>query len=327
MTRPATSARATVVIAAWNAQATIERAITSALAQTLPVDVVVVDDASTDDTAEIVETLSRGAPALRLLRQQNNGGPAAARNRAIAESTAPWIAPLDSDDVMAPDRLARLVTQAEAETLDFLADDIEKVDEADLDGPRTRLWSDTEIGMADIDAASFVIGNLSTRHGMRREMGFLKPVIRRSFLNTHSLTYADLRLGEDYELYTRALILGARFRLVDPHGYLATVRANSLSGQHPTEAHAALMEADRQLLALPQTDDATRAALKAHLMEEHKKWALALHDRRGQCPRYRSRIGLLSRPCSSDRRSVPTIGPGIVAAHVRAPANAQGVDP
>ena len=265
--------RATVVIAAWNAAATIERAVDSALAQTLPVEVVVVDDASSDATAARVADRAATAPALRLLRQQVNAGPAAARNRAIAESRAPWIAVLDSDDTMTPGRLERLVARAEAADLDFLADDIEKVSEADPDGPRTRLWSDAPIGEIDIDAATFVEGNLSSRHGGRREMGFLKPVMRRAFLERHSLAYADMRLGEDYELYARALILGARFRLTDPAGYLATVRSGSLSDHHSTETHAVLMSADARLMALPQADARTRAALAAHRLEQHKRWA------------------------------------------------------
>lgn len=266
--------RATVVIAAWTAEATILRAVDSALAQTLPVEVVVVDDASPDGTAALVERRAAADPRLRLLRQAVNRGPAAARNRAIEASRAPWVAVLDADDMMAPDRLERLVTRAEDQRLDFLADDIEKVSEEAPDGPRTRLFSDAEIGEIEVTPAMFVQSNLTSgRTGHRREMGFLKPVMRRAFLDDHGLRYADLRLGEDYELYTRALILGARFRLTDPRGYIAVVRPNSLSGQHPTEAHARMMEADRALLALPQLDAETRAALEAHLLEEHKKWA------------------------------------------------------
>ncbi|EYD70346.1 glycosyltransferase family 2 protein [Limimaricola hongkongensis] len=268
---PATP-RATVVIAAWNAEASIDRAIASALRQTLPVEVVVVDDASTDGTRGRIAALARANPALRCIGQDRNPGPAEARNRAIEASRAPWIAVLDADDVMAPDRLERLVRQAEAARLDFLADDIEKVDEADPDGPRQRLYSDHAIGTIDIDAAAFIRANLAAGHGDRREMGFLKPVMRRGFLDRHALRYAPLRLGEDYDLYARALIRGARFRLTDPCGYLATVRANSLSGRHATQDHAALMAADRRMLSQPGLSRETRAALRAHLLEHHRKW-------------------------------------------------------
>lgn len=97
-----TPPRVTVVIAAWNAETTILRAIDSALAQTVPVEVVVVDDRSTDDTRALAEGRASCDPRLTVLSQAENGGPSAARNRAIAESHAPWIAVLDSDDWMEP---------------------------------------------------------------------------------------------------------------------------------------------------------------------------------------------------------------------------------
>lgn len=263
---------ATIVIAAFNARQTIRAALESALAQSAPVEIVVVDDASQDATARAVEAIAQEAPHVRLLRQDRNAGPAVARNRAIAHSTAPWIAVLDSDDIMAPDRIARLVARATAENLDFLADDIEKGHPDDDPGSRTRLWSDTTIGLLRIDAATFIRANLASGRGERREIGFLKPVMRRSFLDRHGLRYAPLRLGEDYDLYARALICGARFGVCDPCGYLAAVRDGSLSGSHPTFVHADLMAADDRMLAMPGLTRETRRALLDHRMEHHKKW-------------------------------------------------------
>ncbi len=263
---------ATIVIAAFNAEETIGAALASALAQTVPVEIVVVDDASQDATAGMVEAIAKQAPNLRLLRQDLNAGPAAARNRAIDSSTAPWIAVLDADDIMAPGRIAQLIARATAENLDFLADDIEKGHPDDDPGSRTRLWSDTPIGLVPIDAAGFVRGNLATGRGERREMGFLKPVMCRAFLDRHALRYGPLRLGEDYDLYARALILGARFGLCDPCGYLAVVRDDSLSGSHPTWVHADLMAADDRMLAMAGLTTGTRHALRDHRLEHHKKW-------------------------------------------------------
>ncbi|WP_299567685.1 glycosyltransferase family 2 protein [uncultured Sulfitobacter sp.] len=263
---------ATIVIAAFNAAHTIRAAIDSALAQTAPVEIVVVDDASQDHTAEIVDAIAKTVPNLRLLRQDHNAGPAAARNRAIAHSTAPWVAVLDADDVMAPNRIATLAAQATSENLDFLADDIEKGDPGSDPGSRTRLWSDTTIGLQRIEAAAFIRANLASGCGERREMGFLKPLMRRAFLDRHGLRYGPLRLGEDYDLYARALILGARFGLCDPCGYLAVVREESLSGSHPTFVHADLMAADDRMLAMPGLSPQTRRALSDHRLEHHKKW-------------------------------------------------------
>ncbi|SHI29325.1 glycosyltransferase family 2 protein [Wenxinia saemankumensis] len=265
----------TIVIAAWNAEATLGRAIDSALSQQgVAVEVLVIDDASSDGTAALAERRAGPDGRLRLLRMPRNGGPAAARNMALTAARAAWIAPLDADDMMEPERIRRLLDIASDEDADMVADDLWRQEEADRDGrTRCRLFSDAPIGRVRLDAASFVSGNLSSRHGGRRELGFVKPLMRKDFLDRHGLRYPDLRLGEDYALYTRALLLGARFVLTDPAGYVAIVREGSLSGRHPTEVHGALAAEDRALLAMPQATGQARRVLRAHLREVQKEWA------------------------------------------------------
>ena len=274
MTDPLGSAPlVTIVIAAWNARDTILRAVDSALAQTVPVEVVVVDDGSTDDTLALART--RVEPGLRLtvLAQRANMGPSAARNRAIAESGAPWIAVLDADDRMLPDRMERLIAEAVRHGSDFMADDLWKLPEGAPETDKHPMIGGLTAPMP-LSAAEFVASNLSSRHGGRREMGFLKPLMARAFLDRHGLSYdPDIRLGEDYVLYTQALLAGARFWLAPPAGYVAFVRTTSLSGSHPTRAHADLIRADRAMLARADLDVGVRRALEAHLMEQRKKWA------------------------------------------------------
>lgn len=94
----------TVVIPAYNRAYLIERAIASAWGQTLlPAEVIVVDDHSTDGTAEVA-----AAAGARVLRHESNRGPAAARNTAVSVATQPWVAVLDSDDEWLPHHLATL---------------------------------------------------------------------------------------------------------------------------------------------------------------------------------------------------------------------------
>lgn len=111
MTRPPL---VSVIVAAYNAERFIEATCRSALAQThTPLEIVVVDDGSTDGTAAIVERLTAADPRLRLIRQTNQGV-AAARNRALAASTGDFVAPLDADDLWDPDKVARQVAALES---------------------------------------------------------------------------------------------------------------------------------------------------------------------------------------------------------------------
>jgi glycosyltransferase involved in cell wall biosynthesis len=95
--------RFSVVIPAFNASETIVAAIGSVLAQTArDLEAVVVDDGSTDQTADLVQRLKD--PRLRLVRREN-GGPAKARNAGIAASRGQYVTFLDSDDLLLPDYL------------------------------------------------------------------------------------------------------------------------------------------------------------------------------------------------------------------------------
>lgn len=263
-----------VIIPVWNASATLARAVESVLAQQdVRVEAVLVDDCSTDDSVAIARDMAARHPNVIVAEQSANGGPAAARNRAIALSGAPWVTPLDSDDFMRPGRLRALLSHAQAMGCDFVADDLYQVRDTDIEGPVRRLWSDEAIGTVRVTLDDFVAGNISAKHGGRREMGFVKPLIRRAFLEQHDLRYAqDMRLGEDYELYARALLAGARFDLIDPQGYVAVIRAGSLSGHHGARELGALVAADRRLLQSPGLAPGSRELLRQHLRETEIRW-------------------------------------------------------
>jgi glycosyltransferase involved in cell wall biosynthesis len=95
--------RISALIPTYNRRTFTCRAIDSVFAQTLPVDeVIVVDDGSTDGTAE--EILSRYGSRVTLLRQKN-AGVSAARNSGIRIARGEWLAFLDSDDVWSPRKL------------------------------------------------------------------------------------------------------------------------------------------------------------------------------------------------------------------------------
>lgn len=100
-----------VVVAAYNAQATLSQTLASVLAQSYErLELIVVDDGSTDATAAIVEALAALDGRVRLVRQ-SNAGVAAARNQGLRLARGEFIAPLDADDLWAPSKLARMVAR------------------------------------------------------------------------------------------------------------------------------------------------------------------------------------------------------------------------
>lgn len=104
--------RVSVIIPTWNRANTIEKAIYSALAQTLPpLEVLVCDDGSTDNTRELVQSIDD--LRVRWLTGSRGGRPAIPRNRGIAESKGDWLAFLDSDDEWVPEKLEKQLHLAE----------------------------------------------------------------------------------------------------------------------------------------------------------------------------------------------------------------------
>src|SRR6478752_6225540 len=107
-----------VVIPTYNVALCVERAIRSALDQSLqPVEVIVVDDGSTDATCDVVSRLGRDDARIKLLKQLVNKGPGAARNVGFESAKGDWIAILDADDAYFGDRLRDLVKAAETRDL------------------------------------------------------------------------------------------------------------------------------------------------------------------------------------------------------------------
>jgi glycosyltransferase involved in cell wall biosynthesis len=99
-----------VVIPAYNAQGFVGATLHSLVNQSYPhLEIIVVDDGSTDNTAQIVMGWKKRDHRIRLL-QQPNAGVAAARNLAIRSSRGSFIAPVDADDVCQPDKISKLMT-------------------------------------------------------------------------------------------------------------------------------------------------------------------------------------------------------------------------
>jgi glycosyltransferase involved in cell wall biosynthesis len=105
--RPFVDELVSIVVPAFNAAATIHETVASALNQTHHnIEVIVVDDGSTDQTKDISASLIEGDSRVRYIYKAN-GGVASARNLGIAEAQGAFIATLDADDLWYPTKLTR----------------------------------------------------------------------------------------------------------------------------------------------------------------------------------------------------------------------------
>lgn len=212
-----------VIMANYRGARFIEQALESILAQTVAdIEVIVSDDASPDDSVARVAALQRRDPRIRLLVAETNGGPARCRNRALAEARGKWIALVDSDDLIHPERFERLLAAAERLGVDIVADDLLHFHD---DGTPSRLLlPEGQQAPLKITAVDWILA------GSNRlpPLGYLKPLLRATALD--GLRYDEtLRIGEDYDFMLRLLLKGATLQVVPEPWYFYRRHSQSFS--------------------------------------------------------------------------------------------------
>lgn len=263
-----------VVMPVFNGAQWLQAAVDSVLAQTLPsLELLIVDDASTDASAQIAAAYARRDPRVRLLRQPVNRGQAAARNLAMSRARGVWVAPVDADDEIRPDRLRRLVDAAAREQADLIADGILFEGERQPGVPAELMtWrqSGKQHRLPRLSAAMLIRSGIG---GGCRSLGYLKPLMRRRFLEERQLRYAeDLRFAEDFNLYARALFRGARFVLFPESHYVYWQTPESAS-RTSIERIAQHAVANSQRLRHELPDDEA-GEVTAALDEYEQRWRL-----------------------------------------------------
>ncbi len=234
------------VIAAYNAEETLERAIDSALAQgAVSMEVVVVDDCSTDSTREIVS--NHPDPRVRLVAMPRNGGPGAARNAGLDAACGRWVAVLDSDDALRPDRMARLIARAEKADAQIAVDNLDVIRE-DI-GTTLPMFPEAMLARLPLlTLAKFIASNMI--FASEHNFGYMKPVFQRAFLEEHHLRFDEtLRIGEDYTFLASALARGGVCVVEPTVGYLYYIRDGSISRVLKKEHVDAMLAADARFFA------------------------------------------------------------------------------
>lgn len=189
-----------VVLPVFNGAGTIARAIGSILDQTLrQFELIVVDDGSTDGTAEVVRKLAD--PRIKLVRRSHSGV-ASAANTALRMTSSPIIARMDADDFAYPRRLEQqlhLLLEQPFAAVGCQVHIVDKCNQSVASMQRYQSWINQETLMSEqISALRFV------------EFPLVNPTImgRRAYFE---LRFANNDLPEDYDLMLRAAARGMRF--------------------------------------------------------------------------------------------------------------------
>lgn len=256
---PALQPVVSVVMANFRGAAHLAGAMRAVLNQTeRRLELIVADDASDDDSVAIARGIAGGDARVRVIASARNQGPAATRNLALDAARGDWIAVVDSDDLIHPERLARLIAAAEGAGADLAADDLVYFGAVAEPRGRTLLQP---LGLAApmwLGTAPYLRANGGDP--ALPAFGYLKPVIRRTRLGERRYDPA-LRIGEDYDLVLRLLIDGARFLLLPDPLYAYRRHPGSISHRLSVETVEAMLAAHRALP--PLTDPEARRAAGA----------------------------------------------------------------
>ena len=233
-----------VVVPVFNAESTIERAVDSILGQSLsPLELIVVDDGSTDQTMQVLNSFNDDRI---VLVQQPHQGVVAAANVGTELAKAPLIARMDADDVSDLERLEKQAKWLRIHELDAVGCQIRITDEqggrsASLS--RYAKWINDETITSDsIAALRFV------------ELPIVNPTIlgRREYFE---LGFRDNGFPEDYDLMLRAAATGMKFGKVPETLFDWTDSAGRLTRTHENFSDDAFMRCRRtHLLAGPMAE-------------------------------------------------------------------------
>jgi glycosyltransferase involved in cell wall biosynthesis len=266
-----------VIMANYNSGGFIARAVESVLAQTLQdLELIISDDGSTDDSLSVISQIGARDGRVRLLLSAENGGPATARNRAFDIARGRWIAIVDSDDLIHPERLEKLVACAERDLADIAADDLLIFFEKEQRSPRALLRGAAAREPHWVSLADYLQGN--TLFSRKSALGYLKPIFRASLLADPSNRYnVTLSIGEDFDFVLRLLRQGARYRVYPELTYFYRKHGQSASHRLGGQAIEALLKAGDEFHAgLEIRDNAVisafgrwrRAAVRAILFDQ-----------------------------------------------------------
>lgn len=234
-----------IIMPNYNCEPYIAQSIRSALQQGgVTVEVVFVDDASSDGSVAAARAMAEEFPGrVQVHNLEKNSGSAVARNMALRHATGRWLAVLDSDDLMYPHRLAKLIEAADAQGAAIIADDLLTFYDDGKRAPHGLLGGKHALGGHHVSLADFVRGN--PMYGPYGSLGYVKPMVRADAWRASGVWYDPaLRLAQDYDFLLRLLEHGLDFYLLPEPWYFYRKHSSSNSAKLKRAQIEALKVAD-----------------------------------------------------------------------------------
>jgi glycosyltransferase involved in cell wall biosynthesis len=262
---PADKPLVSVIISSYNMAALIAETLESVLAQShRPLEVIVVDDGSNDDIAQVV---ARFAPRVRFVGLQNSGGPSAPRNHGLGLARGQYVAFFDADDIMCADKIARQVDflerhpQASCVLMNYR--------NFDTTGPAPQSHFETCVILRRQLAGareSVLNGDIATRILLEENYAITgSPLFRRSVFDRVPPFDEALLASEDFDLIYR-VVRATGAGILDEIGFMRRLHGGNMSNraEHILEYKISSRRKFLANEARPEVRRALHAAIAEH---------------------------------------------------------------
>ena len=185
-----------VIIATYNAGPLLAHALDALATQSLPperIEIIVVDDGSTDGTWSYLSELEGSRSNIKIFQQKHTGGPSAGRNRALFVATGTYVFFHDADDYLGPDALRRLVAVAEQQESDIVVPRVSWIGRPDAERRSGRT-------VLDADILDDGVWRALTPH----------KLIRRALIEDLGLRFCDDMVQGEDQVFMASLLFAAR---------------------------------------------------------------------------------------------------------------------
>jgi CDP-glycerol glycerophosphotransferase len=258
-----TGPRISVVVPFYNNEDLLGDCLQSIAAQSFAdLEVIMVDDGSSDGSVAIASALAAADPRFHLLRVPN-GGPGYARNRGVERARGEFLAFVDADDMLPSHAYEKMLHTLEASGSDFVSGDVERIGPAGItpSALHARAIKGRSIGT-----------HISKAPQLFYDVSVWNKLFRRSFWDASKLTYPEGMLWEDLQIITRAHVLAKAVDVIpDPIYFWRERGKGALS---ITQSRTDINNLRDRITALLAIDSFLRERGTPKLLRQHQRKAL-----------------------------------------------------